>query len=462
MHILHAIHDFLPRHRAGSELYALGLAQAQLARHDVTVLCADFDPSRPHGETTWRVHDGVPVVEIVNNWRCDSFEDTYRPPLIGQRTAHLLEFVRPDVVHGHNLLNLTFDLPAQARRLGIPVVATLHDYSLFCASGGQRLHVRANHVCHDIEPARCAECVVESPFHAQQVAGRVSAARFGGPIAARAAATARRVWPAAASRAVKLASAVATSPVTPAEIEARSKAALNALEHVDLVVAPSAYIRDEFAMLGAPADRILVDDYGMAPMRGRRGAGKNAGAKAPAYDPRLRIGFVGTLVWHKGVHILLDAVRRLPAGEYTLTVYGSEDTFPDYAASLRSQATGLPVRFAAGFDACNVSDVYASLDVLVVPSIWLENSPLVIHEAFMAGVAVVGARTGGIPGLVTDGVNGALYQPESAEDLSRALRQLIDDRALVARYAAAAPRVKTLDEDAAGWDAHYQRAGVRL
>lgn len=88
MRILHAIHDFLPRHQAGSEIYAFELCRAQAAGHHVTVLCGEYDPSRRHGQVTWRVHKGLPVVELVNNYVCASFEDTYRPPLISYRVFH--------------------------------------------------------------------------------------------------------------------------------------------------------------------------------------------------------------------------------------------------------------------------------------------------------------------------------------------------------------------------------------
>ena len=147
LRILHAIHDFLPRHRAGSEIYALDLCKEQAERHHITVLCAEYDPLRRHGDLTWRVHDGLPVVEIANNWACDSFSDTYRSRLIGQQIGHVLEMVQPDIIHLHSLLNLSFDLPSRARALGIPVVATLHDYTLVCASGGQRLHREEQHLC---------------------------------------------------------------------------------------------------------------------------------------------------------------------------------------------------------------------------------------------------------------------------------------------------------------------------
>ena len=139
----------------------------------------------------------------------------------------------------------------------------------------------------------------------------------------------------------------------------------------------------------------------------------------------VRIGFVGTLVWHKGLHVLLEAARELPAGAYEIEVWGALDTFPDYTASLRAMARGLPVRFCGAFHSGQGAEVYRRFDLLVVPSLWPENSPLVIHEAFMAGVPVVAARVGGIPELVADGVNGALYDAASPAALAETLRGLV-------------------------------------
>ena len=61
----------------------------------------------------------------------------------------VLDAVQPHVVHVHSLLNLSFDLPAVARARGVPVVATLHDYSLVCPSGGQRVHRADAHLVVD-------------------------------------------------------------------------------------------------------------------------------------------------------------------------------------------------------------------------------------------------------------------------------------------------------------------------
>jgi glycosyltransferase involved in cell wall biosynthesis len=450
--LLHAIHDFLPRHRAGSEIYAFELARALSVRHDVTVLCAEFDAKRPHGEVSWRVERDLPVVEIVNNWRSASFEDTYLPPLVGDRIAHVLDAIVPDVVHAHSLFNLSFALPALARARGIPVVATLHDYTLVCPSGGQRVHRADRYVCHEIDPDRCARCFAESPFASQMSLGRLASAAPGlNPVPAIAQAMRRRL-PVVAERAASAVRQAATPPATRADIERRLAAARRTFDEIDLFVAPSRSIADEYVRLGLPASKIEIADYGFAPLP--------AATRQPCRGP-MRIGFVGTLVWHKGAHVLVEAARQLPAGRFEVSIVGDVGVFPDYVRTLRRAAEGLPVRFTGGFDRDRVAEVYASLDVLVVPSIWLENSPLVIHEAFQAGVPVVGARIGGIPGLVDDGVNGRLYDSHSAADLARVLAELIDNPDRLRALASAAPRVRSIDEDAQGWEVIYGTAIAR-
>ena len=122
LRLLHAIHDFLPRHQAGSEVYTLELTRELSKRHDVFVVTAEYDPSTAHGTIRWRSHEGIPVIEIVNNWEFERFEDTYASARLNRQLAHVLDATRPDVLHVHNLLNLSFDLPRLARERGIPSV----------------------------------------------------------------------------------------------------------------------------------------------------------------------------------------------------------------------------------------------------------------------------------------------------------------------------------------------------
>jgi glycosyltransferase involved in cell wall biosynthesis len=422
------------------------LCRELAATEHVSVVCAEFDPSRSHGEVTWRIHGGLPVIEIVNNWVCSSFEETYRSPRITEQLAHILHAVQPHVLHVHNLLNLSFDLTALARARRIPIVATLHDYTLVCPSGGQRVHRAADHVCETIESDRCVRCFRESPSHAHVALGRLAAITPAAGALRRTARSLLRVCPSAASAVAKTASLAPLFEIAPQDIDRRLAAARRLFEEIDLFVAPSRSIAREFEGLGLPPSKLRVADYGFTPLRR---------ALSNGHGRALRIGFVGTLVWHKGAHLLLDAVRRLSPAGYEVKIFGDPLMFPDYVAELRQRAAGLPVSFMGRFERSSLSEVYSQIDVLVVPSLWLENSPLVIHEAFMAGVAVVGARIGGIADLIEHGSNGLLYEPRSATDLAAALDTLIHDRHRVAALASQAPPVKSIADDARDWRSIY-------
>jgi glycosyltransferase involved in cell wall biosynthesis len=448
LRVLHAIHDYLPRHQAGSEIYVAQLCAAQRrAGLHPAVVSAEFDPARQHGQLTWRSHDGVPVAEVVNTWQFANFEGTYGDAVLTATLGHVLDIVQPHVLHVHNLLNLSFELPALARARGIAVAATLHDYTLVCPSGGQRVHRDESHVCHRIDAERCARCFPASPFHTQlrygQIARRAPLRALG-----RLASAMRTMAPSITTAAGDALGRTTGATLDASAIERRLAAARTAFADFDVAVAPSASLAREYMALGWSVDRLSVSDYGFAPVPRQLRIADPGG--------RLRLGFVGTLVWHKGADLLVDAVRQLPADQVELLIFGDTSVFPQYSDALRQRAADLPVRFMGRFDHDHVDAIFAQMDVLVVPSRWLENSPLVIHEAFMSAVPVVGAAIGGIVDLLDHGRHGILVQPDDAGALATALRGLIESPSRLHGLARLAPRVKTIEQDASEWSQRYQ------
>jgi glycosyltransferase involved in cell wall biosynthesis len=167
-------------------------------------------------------------------------------------------------------------------------------------------------------------------------------------------------------------------------------------------------------------------------------------------DSRLRIGYIGQVARHKGVDVLVQAFCRLHVGEKAphLTLYGDTEQFPDFVQRLRKRAANREnIVFAGRFEHSQIRRVHADMDVLVVPSVWYENSPNVILEAFAAGTPVVVSRLGGMAELVTEGVNGFLFEAGSAKDLARVLQRFLDQPDLVETLGQGVLAVKTVQEE---------------
>jgi len=253
MRVLYAIHDFLPRHRAGSEIYAFELARELSRGSEVFILAAEYDPSVAHGTIRWRSHEGLVVVEVVNNWEFRGFDETYKSERMNAQLRHVLDATRPDVLRVHNLLNLSFDLPRIAKQRGIATVATLHDYTLVCPSGGQRVHVAESHVCASIDADRCARCFSQSPLSRQMRAAKITRG-VAGRVLGRAGQMAFRIAPVLTKS--MLANAGGAAEISSADIRRRLGYARQVFESIDLFVAPSQSIAQEFCRLGLPGDRM--------------------------------------------------------------------------------------------------------------------------------------------------------------------------------------------------------------
>jgi glycosyltransferase involved in cell wall biosynthesis len=112
------------------------------------------------------------------------------------------------------------------------------------------------------------------------------------------------------------------------------------------------------------------------------------------------------------------------------------------------------------YDHQEVGRVLSAVDVVVVPSIWYEDAPLVIREAFLAGKPVVTAAFGGMQEWVEDGVNGLLFRQRDVGDLRQKLARFSADPDLVERLSRNCPVVKSISEDAREMEERY-RALVR-
>jgi len=448
MRILSVVHNFLPAHRAGSETYAFHLASAvrKLTGAEQRVFTTDTRPDLPPYSRREYDCDGLAVVEINQPQDHVRFSDSFIDRRIESLFDAELRRFMPDAVHFHHWLHLSAGLAARVPA-HVPRIMHLHDFWLTCARGGQRLD-ESGRICGSVDLDKCASCI--SGMYLDISAGGRIAERiesFSGdsagalrPGGSRLRSLVRKLGP--------LVPAVAGLPPKYLPREVRRDLGLReqmlkaACAEIDLFIAPSVFLRDRMIEWGIPDSRIRHSDYGfLPPVR----------ILKPEPGGVFTAGFCGTLAPHKGVHVLIRAFRLLQKESrrpVALRIYGNRSHFPSYVRLLDRLSEGLPVEWAGAFDDGTRDEAYGSMDALAVPSLWWENSPLTIHEAFQRGVPVVVSDLGGMSELVRDGAGGLRFPAGDATALKDRLLRLASDENARRGVAASAPPVKTIEEDA--------------
>lgn len=431
--ILMVLHQFLPRHVAGTEIYVARLSRGLRAvGHEVVLLTAESDHSRARFEHRVRTFEGMKVHEIIHNYEWRGLRDTYDCPEADERFRQVLQEEDPDLLHVHHLHYHSANYVTIAAERGIPVLHHLHDYLMLCPRDGQ-LRRADGSLCAGPDPKLCAGCV--------------SHHRLDGPPPPLPRSL-RPGWDAVLPEdMVSILTEIASDEEQDPHAEAigwRLSYLQQVMKDVDLFVAPSAFAKERYVESGlVQADRIKVSDNGL----------ETAHLKAwrkPWSKPRdrLRVGYVGSICEHKGVHVLLEAMNRLvDDGRVSAHVWGHLDAFVDYTRKLVHCVRNPRTTLMGGFPPERLPEILTSLDVLVVPSLWFENAPLTIREAALVGVPVLTSDLGGMRESIVEGRSGLLFPPGDDAALATLLTRLLDDPALLADYDPDALPVKDIAED---------------
>ena len=374
--VLFVCHNHPDLHPGGTEIFSHGLFQELKARHGVDTLylaCAG------------RAHRGrLPGTMLQAIGRAPDelllWTGHFDPFMLSQIDLHgvmpefegILKTFRPDIVHFHHVLLLGVEAIQLVRRV-LPKAAialTLHDYYPICANDGQLVTTGDRRLCRQPAADACTKCF---PEHGRD--------RF----------------------------------------VVRELFVKQALALVDRFVSPSAFLRQRYIDWGLPPERIEVVRNGLrtqvsAPPR-----------PLPAGGRRDRFAFFGHLNPFKGALVLLDAARRLVeqgGGPISLALHGSAEFQTEaFKAELAKAQAGVPFAVARGrYGRDEVPALMADTDWVVVPSIWWENAPLVIQEAFHHGRPVICSDIGGMAEAVRDGIDGLWFRAGDAQHLADRMR----------------------------------------
>lgn len=432
MKILLAAHHFPPQFLGGAEWQAYRMARwLRAAGHEVRVLCVASDTQGRVGELTCQdeSYQGLPVRRLAFNLPAvpDPLRWSFRNPLVERHTEALLAEFQPDLLHLVSGYLLSGSVLAAAETLGFPTVLMPMDYWFLCP----RITL--------LHPDGCL-CPVPEDRCACVICLRQDKRRY------------RWANAVTGGRATRWLRALGSSRFCPKGWRAR--AARETLRERDR------YLQERFAAASAVVvnSRFLqrtLEQHGFTARRliqVRQGLelSPSAGTRLARSDGVFRIGYVGQLVHYKGVATLVRAFRQLPPTgcPLELVLYGDPTRFPAFARDLRRGiGHDARIRLAGTFTHDRLAEVYGGLDLLVVPSLWYENSPNAILEAQAFQVPVIASNLGGIPELVQDEVNGLLFEPGNPAALARQLHRAVAEPGLLARLRAGIGPVKRLDEE---------------
>ena len=142
----------------------------------------------------------------------------------------------------------------------------------------------------------------------------------------------------------------------------------------------------------------------------------------------LVFGFIGSLIWHKGPHVLIEAFKQVKNKKIKLKIYGKGDERDPYLKDLKDSAKNdSRIEFCGTFDYADLPKVMKEISVLVIPSTYKDNFPLVMQTSLAYKKPVIGSKIGGIPEVVKDGINGHLFEPGNVEQLARIIFSLSEN-----------------------------------
>lgn len=384
MKILKIIHGYPPNYNAGSEVYSQSICNELKKNHQIGIFTREENPYAADFQIRQEKREGLDFY-LVNMPR---EKDGYNQAPVNEAFARLIKENKPDVAHIGHLNHLSTGIIAELKKQNIPIVFTLHDFWLMCPRG-QFLQINFGNphfyqVCDGQENNKCATNCYNRYF-----SGLVEDQN-------------RDIqywenW-----------------------IDTRMKATKKLAKQVDLFIAPSKHLQNRFiADFDIAKEKIIYLDYGF-PTHYLRPITKN---KRSVFT----FGYIGTHIPAKGIALLIKAFSNIeqPA---ELKIFGRTKGQSTNALKTFAKQSPNKIEFCGEYINENIAElVFANVDCIVVPSIWTENAPLVIHEAQSCKIPVITADVGGMAEYVHHLKNGLLFKHRDQESLTTQLNFAIEN-----------------------------------
>ena len=385
MKILKIIHGDPPIYNAGAEVYSQSICDELSKKNEITIFSREENPYKQDFKIrTENRHDNL-TIHFINK-RID--KDNYKNKNIDKYFAEIIQENKPDIAHIGHLNHLSTGIIDELKKQNIPIVFTLHDFWLMCPRGQflQRNYENKSYyqLCENQNDEKCALNCYNHYFSGQKLDFQRD----------------KQFWT--------------------AWINTRMQETKSIVEKVDMFIAPSKYLMNRFINdFKVPKSKIIYLDYGfpihyLQPVEHRT-------------NDIYTFGYIGTQIPAKGINLLIKAFSKIEK-KAVLKIWGRTNGQSTTALKNLAKESKNEIQFCGEYVNQNLAtEVFSKIDSIVVPSIWGENSPLVIHEAQACKIPVITADFGGMKEYVEHNKNGLLFKHRNENDLAKKMLFAIEN-----------------------------------
>lgn len=373
MKIIYLVHQFYPEFQSGTEKFVFNNAiMAQTFGHKVKVITYSFYNNSEYDHEDGGIlskdffYNGIPVVAFKYTNSPVDLHLGLTNELLPRFAEKIITAESPDIIHsGHSMR--VHEFIRTSIRCKIPYLVTLTDFFLICPK--VILAPDSNTLCSGPDNGRACRALC----------GELSE------------------------------NFIANRLITAREI------LLNAKK----VISPSKFVAKLF-LNEIPELDIQIIGHGI------RYNHQVQNQKTYQKEDKLVFSYAGTIAFHKGVHVLINAFRGIENENIELRIYGSGDS--KYIKMLNELVRNdRRIRFCGTYSSDQVGDVLGEVDVMIIPSVCYESYSMVLHEAFASSVPVIASGLGGPLEKIIDGVNGYTFTPGDPEELRKKISLMIEN-----------------------------------
>lgn len=410
MKVFQVLSKFLPQQIAGTEVYTMALSK-QLQKKDIDVKVVI--PNYGGRLASVYAYEGLTVHQYAE----PSVENRqlimgFNPP---EGLEYFTKFIRneqPDIIHFHELAGsngITLHHVKEARKVCKKVFMTFHLTTYSCMTGALIQNGLSN--CNGkIDLRKCTECYLSSKKLEKPIVNIFTWLSLFLNLLG--------VNP------TKLSSRLATALGSTSLVKKKHQNLLELVNQCDKVIVLNNWYKEILISNGISPDKIALISQGLP-------FNSTFMKEEKLYNDKIRFIFVGRISHFKGIHLLIDAFMQLDCTKAELHIYGQTDE-PMYENDLKEKTNLFEnIQWKGMLSQSDVLSTMYNYDALCLCSTITEMSPLVIQEAFAAGIPIIASNVYGNAEQIKHGINGLLFTFNDSKDLLRQLNRCLDEKDLL-------------------------------